>query len=265
MCASLSVTLGESAEKAFFADTSFKDPVFLLYPSLPAGQYFNIWRTYFHCILFSLCGFFWGCGVMIFCFGCSYRQSKKIPQKILVTSAILMIFVVEGHWMVCSVQVLLTQWGCHCGKMFFCSSDRSQVFLVLQEGNGGDLLNICTSVLLVWIYLFAIYPKMSLTVLRTSAAKVNCKLKYYKVLGGLDESSHKICFHALSVFVRIRACIHINLWPEWVFWVFSMVVSSCGTLSQVSVPSSAPVEGKAMESQNLRCQGTMLECSHLFL
>lgn len=106
---------------------------------------------------------------------------------------------------------------------------------------------------------------MSLTVLRTSAAKVNCKLKYYKVLGGLDESSHKIYFHDLSVFVRIRACIHINLWPEWVFWVFSMVVSSCGTLSQVSVPSSAPVEGKAMESQNLRCQGTMLECSHLFL
>lgn len=49
------------------------------------------------------------------------------------------------------------------------------------------------------------------------------------------------------------------LWPEWVFWVFWWWCHPVGLcVSQVSVPSSAPVECKAMESHHLHCHAGRL-------
>lgn len=134
----------------------------------------------------------------------------------------------------CSLALLIVH------RYFFCLARRKWWGFAIY-------LHECLACLFEFTY-FQFTLKCSLIVLSAWAAKVNCKWKYCKLLGGLDESPHRICFQVPSAFVRARACIHVNLWPERVFWGFFWwwchPVGPC--VSQVSAPSFAPIEGKAM-------------------
>lgn len=164
--------------------------------------------------------------------------------------------------------------------MFFSFPHSLQVFFLLQETSGDVWLFICICVVgffvcLDWFTYLPFRQKCGLTLLRTYAVKNQCKLKYYKLLGGLGECPNKICFSVLSQ----------SLWEsELRFMLISaqkdcmdllMILSSYGAVCVTgkgfqccTVPGqlcSYWLECKAMESHNLHCQGITIEHYSLFL